>query len=194
MGTNPSNDKQRENGFPCCCCCSFARPQSEIKRYHITLVNTRLGYSFGYHHTHIFRKSPPVCVNQPFRVSKIPTVLFRPFCALPGVIVFLMNARAKGGGYRWGGGAGVIGQPFVQFCVRRFAPSVVCSVFPVSAYFPLMDTSLQQKRKGYRRSNWQQSILKLWTPRFAAPSLCTALSLKLGEKGWAIGPRMTENN
>ena len=32
----------------------------------------------------------------------------------------------------------MIGQPFVQFCFRRFVPSVVCSVFSVSAYFPLM--------------------------------------------------------
>ena len=40
------------------------------------------------------------------------------------------------------GGGGVIGQPFVQFCFRRFAPSVVCSVFSVSTYFPLMDIDL----------------------------------------------------
>ena len=35
-----------------------------------------------------------------------------------------------------------MGQPFVQFCFRRFAPSVVCSVFSVSAYFPLIDIDL----------------------------------------------------
>ena len=62
-----------------------------------------------------------------------------PPVTLPGVIVFLMNARDKGGGNRGGGG---IGQPFVQFCFRRFAPSVVCSVFSVPAYFPLMDIDL----------------------------------------------------
>ena len=54
-----------------------------------------------------------------------------------------MNAQAKRGGFiGGGGGGGVIGQPFVQFCFRRFTPSVVCSVFSVSAYFPLMDTDL----------------------------------------------------
>ena len=50
-----------------------------------------------------------------------------------------MNARAEVGGLYVGG---VIGQAFVQFYFRRFAPSVVCCLFSVSAYFPLMDIDL----------------------------------------------------
>ena len=41
------------------------------------------------------------------------------------------------------GGGGVIGQPFVQFCFRRFTPSVV---FSVSAYFPLMDIDIEKEK------------------------------------------------
>ena len=40
------------------------------------------------------------------------------------------------------GGGGVIGQDFVQICLRRFVPSVVCCVFSVFAYFPVMDILL----------------------------------------------------
>ena len=54
----------------------------------------------------------------------------------------------------WGG---IIGQLFVHFCVRRFAPSVVCSVSPVPAYFPLMDTSLQHKKKKV-----QPCLMQMW--------------------------------
>ena len=42
------------------------------------------------------------------------------------------------GGGVIGGGGGVIGQAFVQFCSRHFAPSVVCCLFSGSAYFGLM--------------------------------------------------------
>ena len=51
--------------------------------------------------------------------------------ALQGIIVFLMNARVNGGGgvIRMCVFGGVIGQPFVQSCFRRFAPSVGCSFF-----------------------------------------------------------------
>ena len=44
--------------------------------------------------------------------------------------------------YVCGEGGGVTGRGFVWFCFRRFAQSVVCCVFLVSAYFPLMDIDL----------------------------------------------------
>ena len=61
--------------------------------------------------------------------------------ALPGVIVFLMNARAEGGCYRWWWG--VISQPFVQFCGLLF---VLC--FQFLLIFPPWIPASSKKEKG----------------------------------------------
>ena len=71
----------------------------------------------------------------------------------------------------------------------------------VSAQFPLTDTTLRQKKKrGVKGGRAQPSLMEEATgsklssscgSRFAAPPLCTALCLRLAEKG---GSRLTENN
>ena len=107
-----------------------------------------------------------------------------------------MNARAKGGVKGRGGGG--IGQAFVQIFLRRFVD------IDLDMPHAVPDDSNDDEgdeRKGHSplccqcgRSNWQQTILKLWPTCFAAPSLCTAQSLKFGDKGGVIGPWMNAND
>ena len=87
-----------------------------------------------------------------------------------------MNARAEGGG-------GVVGQAFVKFCFRR--SRAICFLLCVFRFYLFAHHGycLCMLLKWLCLQLMWLCIPKLWPPPFADLSLCTALSLKFGEKG-----------